>query len=88
MKTTNKTLATALVFFGMVGSAAAMTTQQDLFSDVQAAVGSESNVQVVLNGDVATLTGYVADGSDLQAAAHAAKEAGAEKVINLITQSN
>ena len=88
MKTSIKTLATAVVFFGMVGSASAMTTQQDVFSSVQAAIGAGSNVNVTLRGDVATLSGYVDDGIDRRAAANAALKAGAGNVINLITQSN
>ncbi len=88
MKTSIKTLAAALVVFGMAGSASAMTKQQDVFSGVQAAAGSGSNVSVTLNGDVATLSGYVETGSDRHAAKNAALKAGASEVINLITQSN
>ena len=87
MKTSIKTIAAALVLLGMVGSASAMTKQQDVFSGVQAAIGSGSNVQVTLNGDVATLSGY-AEGVDRKIAANAALKSGAGKVVNLITQSN
>ena len=88
MKTSIKTLAAALVIFGMAGSASAMTKQQDVFSGVQSALSSGSNVTVTLNGDVATLSGYVESGFDRQAASNAALKAGASDVINLITQSN
>ena len=88
MKTSIKFLAAAFVVFGMAGSASAMVMQQDVFLSVQSAIGSGSNVSVVVNGEVATLSGYVADGYDAVAAVRAAKKAGAGKVINLIRQKN
>ncbi len=86
MKTSIKSLAAAVAMFGMIGSASAMVTQQDVFSSVQSAIGSGGNVNVAVNGDVATLSGHVTDGYDKYAAVRAAEKAGAEKVINLITQ--
>lgn len=80
MKTSIKTLAAAIVVLGMAGSASAMTYQPDTFSG--------GNVNVTWKGDVATLSGHVQDSYDRNAAVQAAKAAGAEKVINLITRAN
>ncbi|MBX2882383.1 MAG: BON domain-containing protein [Granulosicoccus sp.] len=88
MKTSIKTIAAALVIFGMAGTASAMTLQQDVFSSVQSAAGANANVSVSVNGDVATLSGYVEDFGAKNAAVRAAKDAGAERVINLITHTN
>ncbi|MBX2839118.1 MAG: BON domain-containing protein [Gammaproteobacteria bacterium] len=88
MKTLTKSIAAAVVLVGMAGSASAMTLQQDIFSGVQSAVGSSANVSVSVNGDVATLSGYVEDLGAQNAAIRAAKDAGAERVIDLITHTN
>jgi len=82
MKSSIKTLSAALVLFGTIGSANATVTAGDVFSSVQGALGSGSNINVTLDGDVATLHGYFEDTYTRNAAIKAAKDAGAERVIN------
>jgi len=82
MKTSIKALSAALVLFGTIGSANAMVTSSDVFSSVKGVLGSGSNINVTVDGNTATLHGYFEDIYTRNAAIRAAKDAGAERVIN------
>jgi len=85
MKTSIKTFAAANAVTALVaGPASAMVVQGDLAGDVRAALGGGSNITVLENNGVVTLTGYFADAGDQAAAVAAAKQVdGVSKVINL-----
>ncbi len=87
MKTLNKALiATALTAL-IAGPAAAMVSP-DLETDVLSAAGAGSNVNVIVDGDTVTLTGYVEDAYSLTAIEQAADVEGVETVINNVFRTN
>ena len=71
------------------GSAAAIVPQGDLNSAVQSAVSPVANIQVTVNGNVATITGYSPKHQDTQAATQAALQIqGVESVVNHMFRSH
>lgn len=90
MKTSIKTIATAIALTAlMAGPAAAMVSKGDVTQDVLSAAGAGSNVFVSVENDVATLTGYFESATDKATAIQAAKaNVGIDRVIDLTTVSN
>jgi len=90
MKTSIKTIAAAIALSAFVaGPASAMISQSDLSRDVLSAVGADSNVTVLVNGDTVTLQGYFADAGAKNRAIQAAKNGvGVDRVISHAFQTN
>lgn len=86
IKTTAAVIALTAVF---AGPASAMVSKGKLATDIGSALGTGSNIAVLENDGVVTLTGYYADAGDQGAAINAAKRAeGVTKVINLAFPSS
>jgi len=90
MKSTIKTFAAAIALSAVVaGPASAMVSQADVHQDVMSAVGGDSNVLALVNGDTVTITGYFGDAGDRNLARQAAlANDGIEKIIDLSTVNN
>lgn len=87
MKYLQKTLIASALALAAAGSASAMISS-DLEGAVRSAAGSESNVNVFVDGSTVTLTGYVEDLYSLNAIERAADNAGADEVINNVLRTN
>lgn len=89
MNTSIKTTIAALVLSAsFAGTASAMAPVQSLQGTVQSVVGSEGQVHVTLNDGVATLFGYLNNGSTEQNVKQAVKNyPGVEKIVDLIADS-
>ncbi len=87
MKLMTKTLATSALLIAFAAPASAMVSSS-LSQDVRSAVGSNSNVSVIIDGDKVTLTGYAEDSYAIAQAEIAAKGAGASEVVNNIFRTN
>jgi len=87
MKLFSKLIATSALVLAIAAPASAAVSQT-LKIDVLSAAGEGSNVNVVIDGDTVTLTGYVENALDLAAIERAALTNGAEKVINNVFRTN
>lgn len=87
MKTFTKAIAAASLILVVAAPASAMLSS-DIKSDVRSAAGSNSNVNVLIDGTTVTLTGYVEDAYALQAIAQAASTDGVDTVINNVLRTN
>ncbi len=87
MKFITKTIATSALVLALTGTASAMVSP-NLSQDVRSAAGANSNVQVLVDGDTVTLTGYVEDSYALSQAMRAADADGVDKVINNLLRTN
>jgi len=88
MKTSIHTaLAAIALSAAFAGTAAANAPVQSLQGTVQSALGGSGQVQVTLNNGVATLFGYVEDGSAEHNVKQAAKNyPGVERIVDLINE--
>ena len=86
MKTLTKTIAASALIFAIAGPASAAVSS-DIGKDVNLAAGSGANVRVDVEGSTVTLNGYVEDTFALQQIETAAKENGADEVINNVFRS-
>ncbi len=87
MKLFTNTIAATTLVLAITGTASAMVSP-DLAQDVKFAAGANSNINVLIDGDTVTLTGYVEDFHALAKAEQAASGAGVDKVINNLIRSN
>jgi len=81
MKFITKSIAATALVFAIAAPASAMVSP-NLKNDVLAAAGSNSNVNVFIDGSTVTLTGYVEDAYALTAIERVAKAEGVDRVIN------
>ena len=89
MKTSIKTIASAIALTALMAGPAVAASKGDVTLDVLSAVGADGNVFVSVNDNVVTLTGYVDDFGDKTAAINAAKSNdGIDRVIDLTTVSH
>jgi len=90
MKTSIKTIAAAIALTAFVAApASAMISQGDLSRDIMSAVGTDSNVNVLVQDGTVTLSGYFADAGDKHRALQAALNGvGVDRVIDHTSQSN
>lgn len=86
MKFSTQTIATAALILAIAAPASAMVSP-NLKQDVISAAGAGGQVNVLVDGDTVTLTGYVEDAFALQAIEQAASSDGIE-VINNVFRSN
>jgi len=89
MKTSIHTAIAAIALSAaFAGTAAANAPAQNLQGAVQSALGGSGQVQVTLNNGVATLFGYVEDGSVENDVKRAAKNhPGVDRIVDLISES-
>jgi len=87
MKFITKAIAATALTLAIAAPASAMVSPQ-LKQDILSAAGTGSNVQVFIDGDTVTLTGYVEDSYALAQVAHAADAQGVSKVINNVFRTN
>ena len=78
---------TAALIFAITAPAQARISP-DLVENVRSAAGANSNISVVVLGGTVTMFGYVEDFDDLQAIEQAAKDNGAEEVLNGVQTTN
>jgi len=81
MKFIAKSIAASALILAIAAPASAMVSPQ-LKQDILAAAGSASNVNVFVEGDTVTLTGYVEDAYALSQVTQAANGEGVNRVIN------
>lgn len=79
------TASALLVAFAAPASAA---ISSDLDQDIRSAVGNIGNVTYRVNGDTVILNGFVKDHATRNRIVQAAKDAGAERVINSVQAPN
>jgi len=87
MKFIAKSIAASALILAIAAPASAMVSPQ-LKQDVLSAAGSSSNVNVFVDGDTVTLTGYVEDAYTLSQVMRAANGEGVSKVINNVFRTN
>jgi len=87
MKLFTKSIAATALILAIAAPASAMVSPQ-LKQDIISAAGSGSNINVIVDGDTVTLTGYVEDAYALSQAMQAADREGVSKVINNLFRTN
>ncbi len=87
MKLITKTIAMSALLVAFAGPASAMVSSS-LSHDVRSAAGANSNINVIVDGDKVTLTGYAEDLYAVAKAEAAAKNAGADLIVNNIFRTN
>jgi len=87
MKFITKSIAATALVFAIAAPASAMISP-NLKQDILAAAGSNSNVQVAIDGDTVKLTGYVEDSYSLAAIERTAKAEGVDRVISNVFRTN
>jgi len=81
-------IATLFVTTAFAGTATANVPVQNLQGTVQSVLGGSGQVQVTLKDGVATLFGYVENGSDEHNVKQAAKNyPGVDRIVDLINES-
>ncbi len=86
MKTTIKTTAAVIALSALfVGTASAAVSKGQLNQEINAALGSNSNIFVTEQNGVVTLNGYYSDSGDQAAAIRAAE--GTDGVVRVINNA-
>jgi len=87
MKIIAKSIAATALVLAIAAPASAMVSPQ-LKQNIISAAGSGSNVNVIVNGDTVTLSGYVEDAYAFSQVMRAADSEGVSKVISNIVRTN
>jgi len=87
MKLFTKSIAATALVLAIAAPASAMVSPQ-LKQDIVSAAGSNSNVQVLVDGATVTVTGYVEDSYALSQVLQAADADGVDRVISNVFRTN
>lgn len=87
MRTFTNTL-TAAALLLVVATSAFAAVDPSIGSNVRAAAGSNSSVQVEIDGNNVILYGYVENENSLRRIEEAAKRSGANRVTNSVVKTN